>query len=133
MRLSILAILFAANTSAAATNEMHYYDAATFILKHLELPTVGTVGNFERSKTFTNVSLTKVIDVYGWGYINFQSIQGNFHVARSADPGLFEELLNTAEVKNGRADRVWVGCKYTLGQKSENWFSPFLAKCLLSF
>ncbi len=134
MKILILCLyLLTANTSYAATSEMHYYDATAFILNHLELPVVGTSGFFERSKTFKSVSITIIVDIYGWGYINFHNSQGSFRIWRSADPGLFEELLNSLEVKNGHADSVWVGCKYTLGQKVKNWFSPFIANCKFSF
>lgn len=133
MKSLILGLIFSASLSQAASSEMHYYDATTFILNHLELPVVGTVGSFERSKSFNKVSIAKIIDRNGWGYINFQSSQGSFRIERAADPGLFEELLNTPQVKNGYSDNAWVGCKYTLGQKEKNWFSPFLANCKFSF
>ncbi len=133
MKALLLGLLLYVNVSSAATNEMHPYDAQTFILNHLELPAVGTVGNFERSKSFTDVSISIVIDKYGWGFIAFQSSQGNFRIDRAADRGLFEELLDSPQVKSGNANHLWVGCQYTLGQKAQNWFAPFIATCKFSF
>ena len=126
-------ILFFFNLSYAATSEMNYYDATAFILNHLELPQMGTVADFEKLKKFSNVSITTIIDNNGWGYINFQSNQGSFRIEKAADIGLFEDLINSSQIKNGHSDTILVSCKYTVGQPERNWLSPFIAKCNLTF
>lgn len=118
---------------SASTNEMHYYDSVSFILNHLKLPAVGEVKNMQDTKTFNNVTISKKADKNGWPYIALQSAEGSFVVHKHVDPGLFEELSATSQVQSGHANSIWVGCKYLLGQKELNWFSPFDPHCTLSF